>query len=413
MHDVIIDILSSFIDIPANHVENEIHASLKRMGEYVQADRAYIFALNFQKQTSSNTHEWCAPDVAPEIDNLQDIPWTMSQDWIETIMRGDAVHVPDVLALPPCGTRDILYPQGILTCLALPLMKEGLCVGFVGFDWVQGHHDCTDIEFKILRVFAQLLSNVMTRIEAEQERDAYRERLSQQAKLDAMGRMADGFAHDFGNVLTVIQGYTRQALRHLSAEKPVEHDLRSIEEAAERAATLTHRLMAIARKQKVEPVSIDLNSEIEKNRDILQALLGPGIKLLWKPGSDLGLVRMDPGQLSQLLTNLCANARDAMPAGGTVEIESAAWTESGPLYSDTLDRRPGRYVRLTVRDTGRGMEPHVVDRIFEPFFTTKTADKGTGLGLAIVFGIVKQNHCFLEVTSTPGTGTAIRIFLPL
>jgi signal transduction histidine kinase len=412
LHDIIIEILSSFIDLPSDRIDDEINASLARIGTFVGADRAYVFSLNFQRQTASNTHEWCAPGVQPEIEHLQETPWSMVTEWIETIMRGDPMHLPDVPAMPPSGLRDVLYPQGIQSLLALPLINNQATIGFVGFDWVRGYHACTEAEFKILNVFAQMLSNITTRVHTEEERDVYRDPLLQTAKMDALGRMAGGFAHDFGNVLSLIAGFTRQAQRHLEAGKDVAADLQGIQDATTRASDLTHRLMAVARRQKTEPAVLDVNNEIDRSRDILQVLVGKAIALDWRPGEALHPVRMDPAQLSQILTNLCANARDAIDGNGRVEIETANWTETGPDYSDTLDRRPGTYVRLTIRDTGHGMEQETIDRIFEPFFTTKSADKGTGLGMAIVFGIVQQNHGFLDVQSTPGQGTSISIYLP-
>ncbi len=238
------------------------------------------------------------------------------------------------------------------------------------------------------------------------------EQYRQAQKMEAIGRLAGGVAHDFNNMLELIIGYADLALEDLDAAHPVRDNLIHIRRAGERSADLTRQLLAFARKQAVQPRILDLNSSIEDMLKMLRHLIGEDIGIDWRPAAAALTVRMDPSQVDQVLANLCVNARDAIAGAGTIVIETgtAAFTdEYCTLHSGCL---PGRYVVVSVRDTGCGMDQETAARIFEPFFTTKEAGKGTGLGLATVYGIVTQNQGFIQVDTAPGCGTTFRLHLP-
>ena len=236
--------------------------------------------------------------------------------------------------------------------------------------------------------------------------------LSQAQRLESVGRLAGGVAHDFNNLLTVINGYSDLALARLSAADPLHSPLDQIRRAGERAAILTQQLLGFSRKQIIQPKPVDLNAIVEEARGMLQPLLGELIRVRTVLPSNLGRVIADPGQIEQILMNLAANARDAMPRGGTLTIETRNKTVGKSERPTKTGLPPGSYVILSVTDTGAGMSQEVQQHIFEPFFTTKERGRGTGLGLATVYGIVKQNGGGIEVYSELGMGTAFHITLP-
>lgn len=244
------------------------------------------------------------------------------------------------------------------------------------------------------------------------ERKALEEQLLQSQKLESVGRLAGGVAHDFNNMLGVILGHAEIALESLNSNHPLYIDLQEIKKAAEKSASLTKQLLGFARKQSVMPVVFNVNSSIESMLKMLNRLIGENTQLAWEPGDNAWAIKMDPTQLDQLLTNLCVNARDAIAGAGKIAIKTSNMEFSEVFCSSNREFRPGSFLCLTVSDSGSGMEKEVLNHIFEPFFTTKPDGKGTGLGLATVYGIVKQNNGFLKVLSKPGKGTTFNIYLP-
>ena len=246
----------------------------------------------------------------------------------------------------------------------------------------------------------------------EQERTKLETQLHQAQKLESVGRLAGGVAHDFNNMLQVILGNAQLALADIPPTAPAQANLEEIQSCAKRSAELTRQLLAFARKQTIAPKVLELNETVESLLKMLRRLIGEDICLAWFPAAGLGPVRMDPSQLDQILANLCVNARDAIGGVGkvTIETQNAALDET--YCADHPGCLPGEYVRLAVSDNGCGMDNATMSHIFEPFFTTKGVGEGTGLGLATVYGIVKQNGGFIDVFSEPGKGTTFTIYLP-
>ncbi len=238
------------------------------------------------------------------------------------------------------------------------------------------------------------------------------DQLHQAQKMESVGRLAGGVAHDFNNMLSVILGNAELGLMHLEAHHPVCANLKEISKTAERSADLTRQLLAFARKQTVTPKVIDLNETVSKMLKMLRRLIGEDINLTLQAASDLWLVKIDPSQIDQILANLCVNARDAITTTGQITIETENRSIDLAYCSNNLEAEPGEYVRITVSDNGIGMGKETLAHIFEPFYTTKELGKGTGLGLATVYGIVKQNKGFITVYSEFGRGTAFAIHLP-
>ncbi len=236
--------------------------------------------------------------------------------------------------------------------------------------------------------------------------------LLQAQKMESIGRLAGGVAHDYNNMLSVIIGHAELALGKDIEDDSLRDDLQEILAAAGRSRDITRQLLAFARKDAIIPEVLDLNEVVAGMLRVLRRLLGEDIDLAWMPGSELWPVRMDPAQLDQILANLCVNARDAIADIGTISIETKKVTFDEAYCADHVDFVPGEFVMLGVADDGCGMDRSTRERIFEPFFTTKETGRGTGLGLATVYGIVKQNEGFLNVYSEPGEGTVFRIYLP-
>ncbi len=228
------------------------------------------------------------------------------------------------------------------------------------------------------------------------------EQLRQAQKMEAVGRLAGGVAHDFNNLLTIINGYGEIVLAGLPEGNPVRGLVAQMKQAGDRAASLTRQLLAFSRQQVIVPQILDLNGVVTDAAKLLRRLIGEDIELTTALDPALGRVKADPGQVEQVLMNLAVNARDAMPAGGTLTVETA-----------NVERDGGRYVLLRVADTGCGMDAATKARVFEPFFTTKGPGKGTGLGLSVVHGVVQQAGGRIEVDSEPGRGTTFRVYLPL
>jgi signal transduction histidine kinase len=238
------------------------------------------------------------------------------------------------------------------------------------------------------------------------------EQLAQSRKMEAIGRLAGGVAHDFNNLLTVIKGRSQLILDRLEPEHPLRRQIALIEQMAERAAALTRQLLAFSRRQTLEPRVVSVNVVVQGIVPMLERLLGEDIELVVQLDPALAAVRADPNQLEQVILNLVANARDAMPDGGMLTIETANAELTEDPAEPPHDVMPGPYVRLTVRDSGVGMDVATQARLFEPFFTTKEVGKGTGLGLATVYGIVRQSGGTITVHSAAGSGSTFEVYLP-
>ncbi|MBI5241917.1 MAG: PAS domain-containing protein [Elusimicrobia bacterium] len=236
--------------------------------------------------------------------------------------------------------------------------------------------------------------------------------LLQAQKMEAVGRLAGGVAHDFNNMLTVILGYGEYIVEKLGPDSGLKSEAEQVPLMVHRAAALTRQLLAFSRKQVLQPKLLDLNAVTADLQKMLRRLIGDDIEISVDPAPDLGPVLADPGHLQQVIMNLAVNARDAMPRGGKLVIKTANRRLSAPLTAGRRTVPPGDYVVLSVSDTGTGMEPRVLDRLFEPFFTTKDSGKGTGLGLATIFEIVSQAKGHVTVESAAGQGSLFRVYLP-
>ena len=262
------------------------------------------------------------------------------------------------------------------------------------------------------RANEELQREMVERRRMEEALRASEEQLRQAQKMEAIGTLAGGVAHDFNNLLTTIMGYSQLLAMRLTPDDPSLHDMEEIIKAATRASMLTRQLLAFSRREMVQPRLVDLNAIVSEMGKMLRRLIGESIDLVVVPAENLGAVKADAGHVEQVLMNLSVNARDAMPGGGRLTIETSN-IELGEGYAgEHIGVSPGQYVLLVVSDTGSGMDPQTKARMFEPFFTTKGPGKGTGLGLSTVYGIVKQWGGSIEVYTDPSWGTTFKIYFP-
>jgi PAS domain S-box-containing protein len=300
-------------------------------------------------------------------------------------------------------------------------IRAALQEGFQRFEWVHLRADGTelfvDVSLTPIVIRGETLLHVAwrditERKRAEEEKERLRSQLMQAHKMESVGRLAGGVAHDFNNILQTILGYAEMALLKAGPEHPLHPVLQEILKAGKRSADLTRQLLAFARKQVVNPRVLDLNDIIPGMLTMLQRLIGEQIELAWMPGQQLWNLKMDPSQVDQILANLVVNARDAIEGPGRITIETSNRVVDKEYCAGHMECAPGEYVALTVSDTGCGINLENMASIFEPFFTTKGLGQGTGLGLATVYGIVKQNEGFITVRSEPAKGATFTIHLP-
>jgi two-component system cell cycle sensor histidine kinase/response regulator CckA len=307
--------------------------------------------------------------------------------------------------------RDLMRRRGTVSLLLLPLIVTGQVVGSLGVDAVEQRAFSTE-EVNLAQRVAEQVSGVLARTRLEEERQKLEDQFLQAQKLEAVGRLAGGIAHDFNNLLTVIYLSSRLLERKLWPEDPLWEHVQRIQDAGQRATNLTRQLLAFSRREIVEPHLLNLNEVVANLDKMLRRLIGEDIELITNLPRDLWPIKIDPSQMDQVILNMVVNARDAMPMGGSLAIETANVVLDSAYTAHRLGVEAGEYVMLAVSDSGEGMDEEVKAHLFEPFFTTKEAGKGTGLGLATVHGIVKQNNGHIWVYSEPGLGTTFKIYLP-
>jgi len=311
-----------------------------------------------------------------------------------------------------------MFQAGVRSLISVPLNSKDQVIGGIHFASLKTKAYTNDhfrVAERISNQIAGAVANAKLFTEqqqAEQDKRELETQLLQAQKMEAIGQLAGGIAHDFNNLLTVIKGNCEISLLELQQDNTVRNNINDIAKAAQRAADLTQQLLAFSRRQIMEMQVVNLNHIIEHVEKMLRRVIREDIELTILLASDEIMVRIDPGQMEQVIMNLCVNAGDAMPRGGKLTIETAPVEANAIQAASILDMTPGSYVILSVTDTGEGMTPVIMEQIFNPFFTTKELGKGTGLGLATVYGIVKQSQGNIFVSSKVGKGTTFKIYLP-
>ncbi|MDR6887288.1 MULTISPECIES: response regulator [Variovorax] len=398
------------------------------LGERLRVDRAGYGLVDKAAETISIDRDWTAPGVASLAGLLH---FRDYGSYIEDLQRGATVAFADARLDP--RTRDNADALVALTARAvvnMPLTERGGLVGLLYLNHGQAR-EWTQDELDFVRETGDRVRSAIARREAQIELQAFaeslerqveeraaeleaaREQLRQSQKLEAVGQLTGGLAHDFNNLLAAISGSLELMRRRAIDGQPAELEryIGVAQGAVKRAAALTHRLLAFSRRQTLEPKPLNANRLVSDMEELLRRTLGPEIELERVAAVGLWNVHADPSQLENALLNLCINARDAMPEGGKLVIETAnRWVDA--RTAKERDMPMGQYVSLTVSDNGVGMTPEVVARAFDPFFTTKPIGMGTGLGLSMIYGFAKQSGGQVRIYSEPGKGTSVSIYLP-
>jgi two-component system, cell cycle sensor histidine kinase and response regulator CckA len=398
--------------------ESDPQTLIQEASRLLVDNRGYAFALIVLTDENGRLQSWAGSGAA-----------SSSETIIATLERQGA---------PPC--YDIIRSvEGVITiddrsgvCKKCPIVRDctkapslgvrlrhentnfGCIIAALDQDMSVDDEECT-LFFEMAEDIAFALNFI--RMEADRElserkREKLEHQLLQTHKMESIGRLAGGVAHDYNNMLSVIIGYTELAMEKIGPEEPMYEDLKEVLAAAERSTQITKQLLAFARQQTIAPELLDLNDTVEGMLKMLRRLIGEDIDFSWQPEIEVWPVKIDPTQINQILANLCVNARDAITDVGKVTIETQNVSFDKDYCADHAGFLPGDYVMLAVSDDGSGMTPETLDKAFEPFFTTKVPTRGTGLGLATVYGIVKQNNGFLNIYSEPEKGTTIKVYLP-
>jgi PAS domain S-box-containing protein len=322
------------------------------------------------------------------------------------VLRGNAL----VRDEPLDGTQRLGSLTAVQRCLALPIASEDRVLGALAVVNKPEAYDQADRNQ--LELLMHGIAHLLTQRQKDIERAALDQRLQQAQKLELLGQFATGIAHDFSNLVTVMHTCTEQLEQQVDPATPAGELTAVLQRTARQASELTSRLLAFSRPRGLTLAEADLNELVGRTLPMLRRLLPETVELRWLPSPEPGMVRADETELAPLLANLVANSRDAMPAGGAITLSAGSRTVGAEYLATHPWARRGEFVTLTVEDSGNGMPPEVLARVFEPFFTTKEAGKGTGLGLSMVFATVKRHEGMIDISSRPGEGTAVHVFLP-
>ncbi len=412
LEKLVASISAGFINLAPEQIDGGINRALETIGIFFGVDRSYLFLLRDNGEKMDNTHEWCAEGVEPQINNLKGLSVDIIPWWMEKLRRFEDIYIPRVADLPPEADveKNILLEQDIRSLVAVPVAYEGSLLGFIGFDSVRHERQWPEEVIMLLNLIAEIFANALARRRAIQEKADLEAQLFKAQKMEAIGTLAGGVAHDFNNLLMVIQGHVSLMLLDADFQARNREHLERIREAVKSGADLTKQLLGFARGGKYQTMPTDVNQLVERSAEMF-GRARKEIKIYKKYHPDIHTVEVDRGQMEQVFMNLFINAWQAMPGGGDlyIETDNVALEED---YTRPFGVSPGDFVKISVADTGKGMDKATMERIFEPFFTTKEMGRGTGLGLASAYGIIRNHGGIIDVQSEKGRGTTFDVYLP-
>ncbi|MHB1317541.1 MAG: CHASE domain-containing protein [Anaerolineae bacterium] len=393
-----------------------VNATLADVGTLTGASRAYLFTADEEGRSFGLTHEWCAPGIASQRRALDSLPGEGLARWTERLARGEVIVVPDVDAMETDAhpEQQSLKAHSIRSLVALPVFVQGTLRGFVGLDNVQSPGAWEAEDISLLGTFAEIVSSYLERVRAQEGRLELERQLLQAQKLESLGVLAGGIAHEFNNLLAAILGNLELARLDLAPDSRARMSLDESVNASIRAADLTRQMLAYSGKGHFVVSDLDLTALVEENSQMLRTAIPRTATLELNLSRDIPRVRGDASQLQQVVMNLLTNGADALGGGpGKVSVSTGSnrltsKALAGSRAGQMLD--PGEYVWLEVRDTGQGMDKETLARMFDPFYTTK--ETGRGLGLGAVLGIIRGHHGGIWVQSQPGSGTLVRVAFP-
>ncbi len=402
-------ISAQLIDTPLDRTGDAVRQGLEQLGRHTGVDRAYV-VLDRDDAGGAGCHSWRREGT----DAAAGWPHgalAVGSTWrLKAHERLGCIDVPAVQALPPSDERSSLTERGIRSWLCVPVWYAGHRVGVLGFDAVGAGKRWVDDDLALLRTIGEIFASALGREQAELEKQSLEVRLRHAQRIEALGTLAGGIAHDFNNILAAILGYAEMALGRLRRDSRAWQHVQEVRKAGERARDIVDRILAFSRRTEQRHRPVRMRPLLEETAGLLRAALPPTIELRMQLPDEDASVLGEPSRLQQVVMNLCTNAAQAMASHGVVDValDLVALDEERALSHGAL--AAGRYIRLTVRDSGQGMDAATLERIFEPFFTTKAAGTGTGLGLAMVHGIVSDHGGAIDVRSQPGAGSSFAAY---
>lgn len=412
LENLIATISTDFINLPRDRLDDGIEQALARLAEHMLFDRAHIFVWGLDAASGGREYAWSQPRIPDAIDAGRQLLDLANARPPPAEADDGLIHVPSVAALPGGPLKDRLAALGLRSWLSIPLGKAGRRTGVLMFVGVTAEKRWSTGDVALLRTAAESFANAIERERGEAEREALEAQLAQSQRLESLGALAGGIAHEFNNILGAILGYGELALATLKRSGATRQYVRQIMTAGTRAQTVIDQILAFSRRRERRYRAIHPEPVVAEALDLLRASLPATIILHRRFEAEGVAIRGDVTELQQIVMNLCTNAAHAMAGQGRVEIglEPAAVAAETVLSHGHL--APGDYVRLSVKDSGHGIDAAVMKRIFEPFFTTKAAGSGTGLGLPTVYGIVTAQGGAMNVHSRPGAGSTFEAYLP-
>lgn len=414
LEQLVIEISTNLINIPFKKTDEEIQSVLSQIGLYTGVDRSYLFTFSEDLKWMSNTFEWCAKGVEPQIDNLQNIESSIFPWWMDQLKKDICIHIPRVreLQTEAKSEKEILESQNILSVVVVPMTSSGRLTGFLGFDSVKEEKTWEDDDLFLLQSVANVIANVLDRKHFEHERLELEEQLRHSKKMEAVGVLARGFAHEFNNILATMSGFTELLLEELKKGSVEREYAEDIFQSEERAIELVKQILAFSRMEKHQRSPLYLHMIVKETMKMLRSTLPTAIEIHQDIHSEGYPILANASQVHQVLINLCNNAFHAMKEDGGILTVTLEQIQVDKDQYPSEDLSEGIYQKLTVIDTGRGIPPENIERVFEPFFTTRQVGEGKGLGLAVVHGIVRNHQGVITVDSELHKGSRFQIYFP-
>jgi signal transduction histidine kinase/CheY-like chemotaxis protein len=412
LENLIATISTTFINLAPAEIDKGINRALKSIGEFICADHGYVFLLSEDETRVDNAYEWRAKGIEPRTSKCKGLALKDFPLLAEKIGNSEDLHITCVAELPAeiKADNNLLQLQGIQSVVGVPMVSVKSVIGLLGFYSVREKQSWSDDMVALFKIVGEMFVNALERKRVEEEKKDMQTQLFRAQKMEAIGTLAGGIAHNFNNILAVLQGNAQLISMDLDPTNPHYELVKEIEKQTKLGASLTRQLLGFAQGDVYEVRPINLN-ELVKETSTTFGRTKKEIIIHRKLQEDLPFVESDTGQIEQVLMNLYINAAHAMPSGGTLYLETG--TVGHEEVQDTPFRmKPGNYVLLSVTDTGVGMDKETQERIFDPFFTTRKVGRGTGLGLATVYGIIKAHKGYIVVKSEKDRGTTLKIYLP-
>jgi signal transduction histidine kinase len=441
LYDAIAGLSGHLLGVSPEDACSGIGSALQTLGEVLPAERTSLFLISEGGDRFDRLQQWCSPSLVARVGenslasrstsltgvrsstrSTNPLGWTsLEMPWLfEQLSKQEPLAVSRLSQLPPeAGAERCLWAaRGLGSVIIVPMVSGGVLLGALEIEALGRERAWPQESLPLLRIAVDAMASLLERSRASESLRASRERLRESEQFGVLGRLAGGVAHDFNNFLTAIIGYSHLLSSGLDEESPCQEDVAEIRHAADRASALVDKILSFGGSRKREPAQIDPSQGVAEMTKILRRIAGDAVEIETDLADSPYRIRIDPSQFDQLLVNLTANARDAMPDGGTLRIVTdfvelcPGGVCRGAQVSAPEGLAPGRYALLTVSDTGCGMDETVAEDIFEAFYTTKAPGEGTGWGLATISGIVSEAGGAIGLETAPGVGTTFRIFLP-